>query len=739
MVISTTIAAVAMMIVLFFVMLFAWIDYKNNLYDELNILAQIIGDNNSANIMFASKPDAAESLSTLRANQNIEKATIYSAADSTIFASYLKDSSAFSPDFSEVKFGFPLNYTHTEHMKVTRAVMLKGELIAHVYIESNLKMLKQSMLKFILVGLGVFLVAIIIAFLIATYLQSLISKPILNLAKATKRVSEEKNYDLKVSSLGKDEIGSLTESFNDMLAQIKTQNEDLIEAKNRAETSEKAKELFLANVSHEFRTPLNAIVGLSDLLEEASKPNPEYLQGIASSSKQLLALVNDILDLSKIESGKLQFEAIPFSLQTIFEECYYTSQYHAMQKEIDLGFAIDNSIRSVVGDPTRLKQVLINLLSNAIKFTEKGSVHFSVQVQEKRDKSVQLLFNVQDTGIGIPPEKQGAIFEDFSQVDSSTSRLYGGTGLGLSICKNIVSMQGGEIWVESTVGKGSSFNFTLSFELSDQDPVHVGVEQLYFKDLHVLCVDDYKLNLTILTKMLSAHGIQCSTAANGQQAVDMVVKHNYDMIFMDIQMPVLDGVEATKQIRALKTREKNSIAIVALTANARSFQKQAFMDAGMNSYLTKPYQKEEILQLLSGSFSDKIVAKPVKPILKGKSISTPKNQKQTSLDIEHLKNMMSGDINVVHALLEQYKIELSDQLLEIQQVLDKEDFSNLKTIIHKIKPAVSYLNVQSLLELFKEEVHKKAVDDAQLKDYVSSVEQSLALLIDKISEYLKSS
>ncbi len=730
------ITILVLLVALTIMIIFSWIDDKRNLYFELEALAEVIADNNSANIVFNATQEATISLSSLKAKKNIVAAQIHSSVAQNELAYYYRDSLKNSDQSIVYKSKHEMDYFDLDKMEIFKPVVLENETIGWVYIRSDLNNLLHGIKQFLLLGLGVLILSMLIALILTRILQKTISEPIIGLTSATSKISDTEDYSVRVQKISNDELGSLTESFNSMLSRIESQNKALTKAKNLAEASEKTKELFLANISHELRTPLNAVVGLSDLIQEKKYPKElhEYIGGISASSKQLQALVNDILDLSKIQSGKLKFEVISFSLKELFEEISYTCNYHAKQKNISLSFDIDQNIPLLMGDPTRLKQILLNLLSNAIKFTDQGRVHFSVRCMDIKSKKARLIFKVEDTGIGIPPEKKEAIFENFTQADSSTTRLYGGTGLGLSICKHIVDLQNGKIWLESTINKGSQFFVELQYAISENTANKNTIKDLYFKNLNVLCVDDYPLNLTILSKMLEKSGIRTILAKNGLEAIDELKKHQIDIIFMDIQMPVLDGLGATKQIRALKDQIKNKVPIIALTANARESQKKEFTLAGMNGYLTKPYNRTEILTFLGGLFKDKLSHQA--PIVK-ESEPVKNSDDSLTLDLSALTEMFGEDKALLRELIEQYKKEFEVQLHELDDIHKKEKYDQLSDMVHKVKPAVTYLKLTPLLNLFinREDAIKNQVFSAP--DFCTQFQTLLKQSVAKIETYLQ--
>ncbi|MCG9879556.1 MAG: response regulator [Bacteroidia bacterium] len=386
---------------------------------------------------------------------------------------------------------------------------------------------------------------------------------------------------------------------------LQVKNIEVVQAKEAAEEAYNVKSQFISTISHEIRTPLNAIVGVSNLLllSDPKQEQIENLNILKISSDNLLHLVNNILDFSKMESGKLQLENIDFNLRDLVLDVKELFTIKAAEKGIELMVTIDNKIPNVLkGDPLRINQLLINLVNNAIKFTESGYVKLEVNLQLSTINHALVYFVISDTGIGIPSAKQGQIFNSFTQADANTTRKFGGTGLGLSICKRILDNLHSKLQVESVVGKGSKFSFSINFEVSRSASVGKSSVTASFEDSikgkRVLVVEDNMMNVMVIRQFLQKWGVITEIALNGKEGISRLEEANYDAILMDIHMPEMDGIEATKLIRKMENPRKRNIPIIALTAENEMQFRQKVYEVGMNDYIFKPFNPDDLKERL---------------------------------------------------------------------------------------------------------------------------------------------
>lgn len=490
----------------------------------------------------------------------------------------------------------------------------------------------------------------------------------------------------------------------------KQYEEELETAKRKAEESTKAKELFLANTSHEIRTPMNAIVGVSQLLRktELDAQQIEYLTIIEKSAGNLLTIINDILDLSKIESNNLKIENTSFNLKEVIESVINMTQFLAKEKNLNLRYICPspNEDTTLIGDPLRLEQVLLNLVNNAIKFTHTGSVEINLELKEETANSYKIGFEVIDTGIGISAEKLEVIFNDFTQADASTTRIYGGTGLGLSISRKLVQLMGGELKVSSQPGKGTNFFFTLEFSKGEQKtiadaPQSKSSTQLNNLDgIQILLVEDQEFNQFVAKRLLELLKARVEIASNGKIAIEKLEQNSFDVILMDIQMPVMDGIEATHYIRKRMSKPKCDIPIIALTAHALKDDEQKYYSHGMNGYLSKPFKSEILAEVIRKTIEKNKVPQEI-PTSEEHESQT--NHKEYNLVM--FEEMAGNDNTFLKGLISSFLTSTAKGIKELNDLSDSFDFKKTKITAHTIKPGFKMLERNDIFDLLVQIEH----------------------------------
>ncbi|MFZ2959459.1 MAG: response regulator [Candidatus Ozemobacteraceae bacterium] len=501
----------------------------------------------------------------------------------------------------------------------------------------------------------------------------------------------------------------LREAYESLELKVRERTEELMIAKDRAESATKIKSEFLANMSHEIRTPMNAILGMNYL---ALRTNPEpqlrnYLEKTTTASRLLLQIINDILDFSKIEAGHMVLEIADFSLKKITSDILEMCQTRAMEKGLGLSCQIPDSIPIYVkGDSLRLKQILVNLINNALKFTEEGEIRISVVCREEAEKTVTLAFSVSDTGIGLTPEEQGRLFTPFSQADSSTTRKYGGTGLGLSISRRLVNLMGGDFSLESKKGVGSTFTFWAPFpkgtkpvseNFSAQPSKEEGLKSL--RNVRVLLVEDNKVNQEVAGEVLSQEGVQVTFADNGKIALEILEKQSFDLILMDIQMPVMGGLETAKKIR--NREDGKDIPIIAMTAEAFAQDKKKAIEAGMNDHIAKPIDPDTLFSTIRAWVrSPRIV-----PELVVLESSAPKPQPKPEwpelpgVSISRTFGRFGGNWDLYFRLLQSFVSEAPRNLDALQMALEAKELDQAKFLSHTLKGTSGNLGLHLFNEL----------------------------------------
>jgi len=519
---------------------------------------------------------------------------------------------------------------------------------------------------------------------------------------------------------------------------------ELRAAKQKAEASSMAKEQFLANMSHEIRTPLNAINGLTDLLFDLgpNKAQKDYLSAIKTSSDNLLVIINDILDYSKIETGNLTLESIGFDLKKTISDQMAVFKLKAMENSVDLRLVEDKRVSDVLmGDPVRMGQILVNLMSNAIKFTPNGTVAVAYELLEQTATTNMIEIQVIDNGVGINPENLEEIFKSFQQEDNTISRKFGGTGLGLAITRQLVELHGAKLKVESQKKFGSTFSFKVKFDVGTKADLpseeRLSPDEFAFTDLKILLAEDHEINQILATNLLEKFGAEVDVAENGIEVLKKIQRKEYDVVLMDMQMPRMNGLTATTAIRE---KLLMGIPIIAVTANVMPAEKKKCFAVGMNGYVAKPYDAGVMFEAIAKVIDRKKIRMPA---LRKAEASLKKNTPAEQIagptrklySLKNLERISGGNNDFVRKMIRMFLDKMPHSIEELETSFNNGDIKNVAHVAHRIRPTINSLGIESTANALKT-IEKNAKSGKNL-DAIEELLNKVKLEIAEVSEQMR--
>ena len=739
---------------------------EHKLIDDTNALTEILVENIKPAVIFEDNEAILNIIEGLKDKKIIAYSGVYDPTNAVISEKLF--SQVPIARCRKVLVENDENQLDDNFLYTKRDIFDEGNKLATLVIVTSLDHLNKELNQFIQLFTVIIVIVLLITFSFLYFFQKSVSNPILKLTEAAINISKNKKHT-NLSMNRSDELGVLATVFDKMVY-------DIVEAKELAEHSRKMKEVFLANMSHEIRTPMNSIIGFTNLVMNTplSDKQKEFLKNIKINASNLLVIINDILDFSKIEAGKIALEQVSFSVEEILTQVVTACEEKAQSNGSLIELHTDKNLAPwVSGDPTRLYQVILNLTSNAVKFTKDGKVSVSISdVQSIEGNKQSIRFSVKDTGIGIAKESASKMFESFTQASDSTTRKYGGTGLGLSIVKQLVELHGGEIHVDSELGKGSEFHFTISYPIAEapiqsNEKTSIVSEELIKSieghTFNILLVEDIIFNRTVAIETMQEWGVNFNIveAENGVEALKAIEKQDFDLILMDIQMPEMDGHTATQRIRQDFPSPKKNVPIIAMSAHASESEIQISKSNGMDDYITKPFNPDEffkkvMLHILTEEKLQYIQNQPKstpvpqeininenQPIEKVRNEQVEKQNEEIIqegvVNIQFILDFTKGKKDRIEKMVNMFLKFTPDEMAKMQSLFEEKSLQELGTLVHSFKAKFTYMGMPQLSVIAKDIEHlaKAEQNPEQINELIQELVSQCEIAYKELENLLK--